>query len=70
LWLDIGRPEDHADAGQVFNKHIERFLPGSMAAVMPKIHGSLPRHVAAPLRAGNGQAKNRKEAIPLASSND
>jgi NDP-mannose synthase len=27
LWLDIGRPEDHEEAAQVFTKHIERFLP-------------------------------------------
>ncbi len=72
LWLDIGRPEDHADAGQVFNKHLERFLPGSMAAAMPKIHGGLPRHVAAPLRAGAAQVRNRggKEVMGLATSKD
>jgi NDP-sugar pyrophosphorylase family protein len=28
LWLDIGRPEDYADAAKLFHEHRDRLLPG------------------------------------------
>jgi NDP-mannose synthase len=72
LWLDIGRPEDHADAAQVFQKHLDRFLPGAMPIASPRLSGNLTRHIPAPLRAVTVPSKNHggKGAVHLGAAKD
>jgi NDP-sugar pyrophosphorylase family protein len=70
LWLDIGRPEDHADAAQVFSSNVARFLPGSQAAAHQKVPTPVVRHSQRHLRPVGGATRHRGEkgAIPLVAS--
>jgi NDP-sugar pyrophosphorylase family protein len=45
LWLDIGRPEDYASAGDLFRQHRDRFLPRRQELLTP-----LPLTVGEPVR--------------------
>ncbi len=67
LWLDIGRPEDHADAAQVFSSNEGRFLPGFQAATQPKLAIPATRHNPLHFRPVGGTVRHRGEkgALPL-----
>lgn len=65
LWLDIGRPEDHEEAAQVFTKHIDRFLPPVPHARSTHVFENVTRH--GPSVGRNGvahRARGEKAAIP------
>lgn len=65
LWLDIGRPEDHEEAAQVFTKHIERFLPPLPPTRTTFVFESLTRH--GPVSGRNGtthRPRGEKAVMP------
>jgi NDP-sugar pyrophosphorylase family protein len=42
LWLDIGRPEDYADAARLFEQNRDRFLPPRHARPHPETEPTFP----------------------------
>ncbi len=68
LWLDIGRPEDHEDAAQVFTKHIDRFLPPGVATKTTPVFESVTRHAGSSGRHGtvhSHRVRSERIAAPM-----
>jgi NDP-sugar pyrophosphorylase family protein len=73
LWLDIGRPEDHEDAAQVFTKHIDRFLPDARPTRTTAHLENITRHAALPGRNGpvhNHRTRSEKAVASMRTVND
>ncbi len=45
LWLDIGRPEDYASAGEMFRQHRDRFLPPRRLELLTPLPSTLSEQV-------------------------
>lgn len=72
LWLDIGRPEDHEDAAQIFTKHIDRFLPSSVPARTTMVPENITRRGPVASRHGshhNHRNRGEKIAAPMRAPN-